>query len=582
MNSSVDVSENPFKDNKPVEVTSVSMLQKRLRLDRQSIFSLLPLLFCSLGYMYCILLSTTPITNVDWKSPSHILKYLLRFSPHLPVDLHFSSNFGISHQHTGFVEFMFSMMFAFLFYAAAAVLVRRQELGGNKKLTIALIWSVVVVSGSVYILTTGELAHDIDAYVTYGRLLGIYHANPYFVPPSAFPHDPAYQFTYWKNTVTIYGPLWTVISTGLATIAGNSHMHILYTFRLFSLAMHVVNMWLIGAILRYYKCSSRTIALGILLYAWNPLALLESSLGGHNDIFMITFILLGIWLVVRVDQHISVRFRDYAPPIIAFTCAFLIKFSAAPVIFLYIFALLCKTLQQQSQQDISHSFFASFASHWFLAFKVLLQGALVSLGFVIVFYIPFYVGHSMQEIVHSYTSLPFNTQVWNSILFAIDSYNGKNPLPVELLRLNQRSSWSILNYGGIMLVGVYGAIRLWHKPTLQTMIVALFAVFSVFLVTTTWFFSWYVTWLVALAAICLPDAPSRFDRGFLAFGLTFSCTTLATYYSTIAGWMQNAHNAVVPNWPLQVVLIAFGVPMLVGLVSALYWPFKHAKQDKIV
>ena len=74
MNSSVDVSENPFKDNKPVEVTSVSMLQKRLRLDRQSIFSLLPLLFCSLGYMYCILLSTTPITNVDWKSPSHILK----------------------------------------------------------------------------------------------------------------------------------------------------------------------------------------------------------------------------------------------------------------------------------------------------------------------------------------------------------------------------------------------------------------------------------------------------------------------------------------------------------------------------
>ena len=133
-----------------------------------------------------------------------------------------------------------------------------------------------------------------------------------------------------------------------------------------------------------------------------------------------------------------------------------------------------------------------------------------------------------------------------------------------------------------MLVGVYGAIRLWHKPTLQTMIVALFAVFSVFLVTTTWFFSWYVTWLVALAAICLPGAPSRFDHGFLAFGLTFSCTTLATYYSTIAGWMQNAHNAVVPNWPLQVVLIAFGVPMLVGLVSALYWPFKHAKQDKIV
>jgi hypothetical protein len=582
MNGSVDVSENPFKDDKPLEVTSISMPQKRLRLDTKSIFSLLPLLFCSLGYIYCILLSTTPITNVDWKSPGNIGKHLLRLSPHLPADLHFSSDFGISHQLTGFVEFMLLMMLAFLFYAAAAVLVRRQEPGGNKKATIALIWSVVLVSGSLYIVTTGELAHDIDAYVTYGRLLGIYHANPYFVPPSAFPHDPAYPFTYWKDTVTIYGPLWTVISTFLALIAGSAHTHILYTFRIFSFAMHLVNMWLIGAILRDYKCSSRTIALGILLYALNPLALLESSLGGHNDILMITFILLGIWLVVRVDQYVSVRFRDYAPPIIAFTCAFLIKFSAAPVIFLYIFALVCKTLQQLSQQDMSHSFFASFASHWFPALIVLLKGALVSLGLVIFFYVPFYVEHSIHEIVLSYTSLPFNTQIWNSILFAINSYNGKNPLPFELLWLNQRNSWSILNYGGIILVGVYGAIRIWRKPTLNTMIVALFAVFSVFLLTTTWFFSWYVTWLVALAAICLPVSPSRFDRGLLAFGLTFSYTTLATYYSTIAGWMQNSHNAVVPNWPLQEVLIAFGVPMLVGLISVLYWPFKHAKQDKVV
>jgi hypothetical protein len=552
----------------------VAMPQVRLHFDKKSIFSLLPLIFCSLGYSYCILLSMTPIMNVDWSSPCNICKYLLRLSPHLPADLHFSSNLGISHQHTGFVELMLLMMVTVLFYAAAAVFVGRQEPGGNKKATLALIWGVVLVSGSLYILTTGELAKDIDAYVTYGRLLGIYHANPYFVPPSAFPHDPTYRFTYWKNTVSIYGPLWTLISTFLALIAGDAHTHVLYTFRIFAFAMHLANVWLIGAILYNLKCSSRTIVLAMLLYAWNPLALLESSLGGHNDIFMMTFILLGIWLVVRVDQHLSVRFRDYVLPIIAFTCAFLIKFSAAPVIFLYIFALLCKTFQQPSQHGMSHSF---FASRWFPPLKILLQGGLVSLGLVICFYAPFYVGHSIQEITSSYTSLPFSNQVWNSILFAITSSSAKNSLLVESLQLNQRNSWSILNYGGMILVGAFGAIGLWRKPTLHTLIVALFAVFSVFLLTTTWFFSWYVTWLVGLAAICLPFAPSRFERGLLAFGLTFSCTTLATYYSTIAGWMQNAHNAVIPNWPLQIALIAFGVPLLIGLLSVLYWPRYKSK-----
>lgn len=72
----------------------------------------------------------------------------------------------------------------------------------------------------------------------------------------------------------------------------------------------------------------RASTLVTLLYVLNPLVLLESCLGAHNDIVMITLILLGILLCTRVEQGNATPFGNYLLPAITLTLAALIKFTS--------------------------------------------------------------------------------------------------------------------------------------------------------------------------------------------------------------------------------------------------------------
>src|SRR5207248_2908470 len=112
----------------------------------------------------------------------------------------------------------------------------------------------------------------------------VHHANPYFVAPSRFPQDPLTSYDDWKDATAAYGPVWLTICSLWTLVLGNSPLGYVLAFRLFALAAHLLNIWLVATILGKTGSSARTVTLGTLLYAWNPLVLQESSLGGHNDI----------------------------------------------------------------------------------------------------------------------------------------------------------------------------------------------------------------------------------------------------------------------------------------------------------
>src|SRR5260370_24200539 len=138
------------------------------------------------------------------------------------------------------------------------------------------------------------LSQDILAYAGFSRLVATYHANPYFVPISAYPQDPFKALNYWATSTFAYGPVWLAICSLLGFVMGPQPLGYVLAFRLFALAAHLLNIWLVITILRSSGQSSRVVTLGALLYAWNPLVLLESSLGRHNDVFMVTFLLAAV------------------------------------------------------------------------------------------------------------------------------------------------------------------------------------------------------------------------------------------------------------------------------------------------
>jgi hypothetical protein len=456
------------------------------------------------------------------------------------------------------------LLLQFSFYALCALAIRRLPIHGDFKKVLRLIWLVAIVAGIIYVLTPSMPSRDIFVYVGYGRTIVEHHANPYFVPFSAFPQDALASFDDWRYSTAAYGPAWLLISSVGAFFLGTAPIASVLAFRLFGLGSFLVNSWLVYAILRKMGCSSRTITIGTLLFAWNPLVLLESCLGGHNDIFMVTFILLGILLSVYAEQQNFSRPVHYLTPIIAFTFAALVKFTALPLVLFYLLYLVRYTLYPAPTASFTNQQKPSL--HWGrMSMKVLLAAAVASLigG---IFYAPFFVGHSLSGIVHSFSTPPSSLNSENSLLRAIVEWMKANDLPAQtswtntlLNELSHRYIWDWISYATLLCMLIIGAVYIWRVPTTRTMILVALASFGILLVITPWFFSWYVTWLVGLAAVSLSDTTDRLGRALLAFTLTFSATAFVSY-SAITHWSTL-------SW-----LIMVGPPLL---VFGAFFTFKH-------
>jgi hypothetical protein len=85
-------------------------------------------------------------------------------------------------------------------------------------------------------------------------------------------------------------------------------------------------------------------------------------------------------------------------------------------------------------------------------------------------------------------------------------------------------------------------------------------------VVAPWFLTWYTSWPVALAVVCLPVMYDRKGRALLAFALVFSAT----------GFFLYLYNGSPPGkgWNLFSCLITYAPPLLAFLIFFV-WPFAN-------
>src|SRR5205085_2168663 len=145
-------------------------------------------------------------------------------------------------------------------------------------------------------------------------------------------------------------------------------------------------------------------------------------------------------------------------------------------------------------------------------------------------YAHLWIGHNIQDIANSFSSPPSAQYSQNSIMRAIAVWSGAHRLPAHPLPYDPlyifsfRSIWNYVNLAALAVFLIIGCIWLWKAPNIRTFILAALATLGALLLITPWFFSWYVTWLVALAAVCLPATYTRIGRALLAFTLVFSAS----------------------------------------------------------
>lgn len=484
------------------------------------------LLYCTAGLVACVLLMVTPLMRIHDKvitlhlTPGELLAQVSSWLPDKPG--------GLDRGTGAFAEFFALLGLAFLCYGLAAQQQRRSR-DENQRAARGLVWSGALLAGGILVVTPAMLSHDILVYASYSQLLAVYHANPYFVPIATFPNDVFAIYNYWSQTVAAYGPIWVLVCGAFGWLLRPDPGAYALAFRLFALLFHLLNIWLVGRILQVMGRSGRTVTLGMLLYAWNPLLLLESGLGGHNDCFMITFVLAGVLLAARAEkQGLLLRARGSLPAVAMLTLAALVKFTALPILAIYLLFLACKALRPTAESPRA---LRQALHNWRAALPILVGSIVTALLLALAFYGPFWLGHSLTKIIVSFENPPSAVYAENSFMRSVAEWqllhsNVHNRL---LGLLGNRHLWDDISLAGMAFCLLAGSMLLWRKPTTRSFVVVSLATMSLALLVTPWFFAWYITWLLGLGVLCLQARLNRVEVALLALVFTFSGSALLTY-----------------------------------------------------
>jgi hypothetical protein len=169
------------------------------------------------------------------------------------------------------------------------------------------LWAVVLIGAlafalvNAYVCTTNSL--DIYDYIARGRITAFLGGNPYDktqTPNAYMTVDPFMQYASWKDKTAAYGPLWEVLSGLISYGAGDKLLANMLAHKGLALASYLLCILIIAVTLRCVS-PNRAIA-GTLLFAWNPLILMEGLANAHNDLLMVALILAAFWFVSQAGR----------------------------------------------------------------------------------------------------------------------------------------------------------------------------------------------------------------------------------------------------------------------------------------
>jgi hypothetical protein len=169
-----------------------------------------------------------------------------------------------------------------------------------------LVWIAVVATQVVLLLGPPLSLTDVFNYLHYGRMGATYGLNPYVALPLSARQDPAYPYSNWHHLPSPYGPLFTLLTEGLAPL----HLATAYwTWKAILLAASVgtlVLVWIAA------KRLGRSPQAAIVLVGLNPLVLVYGIGGDHNEPMMLLFAVAAVALATIGRDESASPWWDFA------------------------------------------------------------------------------------------------------------------------------------------------------------------------------------------------------------------------------------------------------------------------------
>src|SRR4051812_26534205 len=155
-------------------------------------------------------------------------------------------------------------------------------------------WALVAVVGlNVLFILAPPTTSDLFGYLGYARLPILHDLNPYTHGAGGLIGDPVHHWLIWHDDPSPYGPLFTLLSFAavpLGVVAG------MWTLKVAGALCCLAVVLLCG---RAARATGRDPVWAMLFVGLNPLVLVYSVAGGHNDAEMMVLALGALVLVLE-------------------------------------------------------------------------------------------------------------------------------------------------------------------------------------------------------------------------------------------------------------------------------------------
>ena len=189
------------------------------------------------------------------------------------------------------------VLLLFAFYIVFISLVKK------KKISIKTTWGLIIFISLLFTFSYNAFSYDLFNYMFDARVITNYHQNPYLHKALDYPGDPMLSFMHWTHRTYPYGPVWLFLTVPFSFIGGNFFLLTFFMFKAVVSLSYLGTAYFISKILK--KVKAENALPGLVFFALNPLVIIEGLVSAHNDMAMIFFSVLSLYLLLGSKKALS-------------------------------------------------------------------------------------------------------------------------------------------------------------------------------------------------------------------------------------------------------------------------------------
>ena len=201
-------------------------------------------------------------------------------------------------QHIGYfnrplssVLYVMLVLLLFVFYIFFIKLAHKNRISTKN------LWILILVMTGILTFSYNAFSYDLFNYIFDTKIITFYHQSPYMHKALDYMGDPMLFFMRWTHRTYPYGPVWLLLTTPLSFLGLNFFLPTFFLFKIFNSLYFLGTAYFISKILKKVNVGSKS--LGVVLFALNPLVIIESLISSHNDTSMMFFAVLSVCLLIE-------------------------------------------------------------------------------------------------------------------------------------------------------------------------------------------------------------------------------------------------------------------------------------------